>query len=65
MIPWPLVRLIDWLASPFGFDTYVRATGGPGWHWGRLGAERVFFVRRPPGQKRHRALRPKRASDGD
>jgi hypothetical protein len=60
IVPWPIVTLIDWIVSPFGFDTYVRATGGPGWHWGRMGAERVYFVRRPPGQERHKRLKPSR-----
>jgi hypothetical protein len=45
IIPWPVVTLLDKVANLFGYQVYVRATGGPGWHWGRVGAERVFFIR--------------------
>lgn len=59
IIPWPVCFVVDWLASLFGYDTYVRATGGPGWHWGRVGAEAIFFTRRQPGSKRLKAVKPK------
>jgi hypothetical protein len=60
VIPWPLVALIDRIASLFGRSVYVRATGGPGWHWGRIGAERIYFVRRPPGEAPFKRLKPRR-----
>lgn len=52
MIPWFLVTLIDHLAWPLGYQNYVTAQGGPGWHRGRFGADRVHFMRKAPGAKR-------------
>lgn len=63
IIPWPVVSLIGAVASPFGFETYVRATGAPGWHWGRIGAEHVHFIRRAPGAKPIKALKPHKGGD--
>jgi hypothetical protein len=60
VIPWPLVALIGRIADLFGYSTYVRATGGEGWHWGRIGAERVYFVRLAPGEAPAKRLKPRR-----
>ncbi len=60
IIPWPIVRLIDVGAGLWGFQIYVRAAGGPGWHWGRIGAEAVHFIRIPPGEKPAKRLKPSR-----
>jgi hypothetical protein len=60
IIPWPIVSLMGFVAEIFGYGTYVRAIGGPGWHWGRVGAERVYFHKRPPGEKPVKRLKPSR-----
>jgi hypothetical protein len=52
VIPWAVVDVIDGIAWLFGWQTYVRAIGGPGWHSGRFGAEAVYFIRRDPIAKR-------------
>lgn len=57
MIPWVLVAAIDAIAWRVGFQTYVRAVGGPGWHRGRFGADRIYFVRRVGGEQRLRRLK--------
>jgi len=51
MIPWFVVSIIGAIASLFGRDVYVRALSGA---WG---AERLYFVRRPPGSQRPRRLK--------
>lgn len=48
IIPWPLCSLIEHMAWPLGWQTYVRAQGGPGWHSGCFGAEAIYFIRRDP-----------------
>lgn len=58
MIPWFIVSIIDFIAWRFGYQTYVQAQGGPGWHCGRFGAERIYFIRRIPGEPRPKRLRP-------
>ena len=54
MIPWFICDLLDWAASLFGYNVYVRARSG---NW--FGAEAVFFVRNG-GQrlKKIKARRP-------
>lgn len=52
MIPWFIVKIIDIIAWQFGYQIYVRARGGPGWHWGRIGAERIYFIWADPEVKR-------------
>lgn len=52
MIPWMLVAAIDAVAWRLGYQTYVWATGGPGWHRGRFGADRISFIRRTGEEKR-------------
>lgn len=54
MIPWVLVAAIDAVAWQFGFQTYVRAIGGPGWHRGRFGADRIYFIRFSGGERPRR-----------
>lgn len=51
MIPWFIVDFIGAIASWLGYDTNVLAQGGPGWHRGKIGADRIYFVRRSPGSK--------------
>ena len=61
MFPWFFVALVDALASLFGYQIYVRAVGGPGFHRGGVGADRIYFIKRPAGPPRPKALRPRRA----
>lgn len=46
--PWFLVKLLGAVARPLGYQTFVMAQGGPGFHRGRLGADRIFFRPRDP-----------------
>jgi hypothetical protein len=60
IVPWFIVSIIDWFAWPLGYQTYVAAVGGAGWHRGRLGADSVHFVKRRvdgPRFKRMHSLR--------
>ena len=57
LIPWFVCTIIEHIAWPLGWQTYVRATGGPGWYMGRIGAERIYFIRRDPDARRVPALR--------
>lgn len=57
MFLWPLVFLIDRLAWPLSYQTYVTAQGGPGWHRGRFGADKVHFIRKVPGAKQFKKLK--------
>lgn len=52
IIPWPIVSLIDAVAWPLGYQVYVTAIGGAGWHRGHLGADRLHFVKRHPAAAR-------------
>lgn len=52
MIPWMLVAAIDAVAWRFGYRTWVTAVGGPGWHRGRFGADRIHFKHRTRDEKR-------------
>jgi hypothetical protein len=52
VIPWFICSIVEAVAWPLGWQTYVRARGGPGWHSGRIGAERLYFVRREKGRGR-------------
>lgn len=52
MIPWFIVGLIDLVAWPLGYQTYVTAQGGPGLHRGRFGADRIHFIKKAPGATR-------------
>lgn len=58
MIPWFVVSIIDTIAWRLGYQTYVKAQGGPGWHRGRFAADRVRFIRRDPNAKRMPKLHP-------
>lgn len=59
IIPWFLVSWIDsiawWL---FGLQIMVTAQGGSGFHRGRIGADRVHFIRPQPGAVRPKPLKP-------
>ncbi len=48
MIPWFIVNLIGSVANLFGYNVYCRATGNS-WQWG---ADRVYFLKREPGEPR-------------
>ncbi|GEP09826.1 hypothetical protein [Methylobacterium gnaphalii] len=57
MFPWFFVAIIDRLAWPLGYQTYVTAQGGPGYHRGRIGADRIHIVRKAPDAQRVPALK--------
>jgi len=60
VIPWPIVSLIDVVARWFGYQTYVTATGGLGWHPGRIGAQRIHFIQHTFGEDWPRKLKARR-----
>lgn len=57
MIPWFLVSVVDFFAWHLGYQVYVTAQGGPGWHRGRFGADKVHLIRHPVGEPRPRKLK--------
>lgn len=60
MIPWFIVHAIGEVAWWLEYDTTVLAQGGPGWHRGRLGADRIYFHKSAPGARRLPRLKPRR-----
>ncbi|MBR2689152.1 MAG: hypothetical protein IKE42_14970 [Aquamicrobium sp.] len=61
IIPWFVCTIVEHVAWPLGWQTYVRAQGGAGWHRGRIGADAIYFVRRDPTAKRLRRRKARRA----
>lgn len=61
IIPWFVCTIVEHIAWPLGWQTYVRAVGGAGWHRGRIGVERIHFVRRDPKAKRVPKLKARRS----
>jgi len=55
-IPWFLVSLVDWFVWPLGYQTYVTALGGPGWHRGKFGADSVHFIKRASTRPRFKRI---------
>ncbi|WP_448113051.1 hypothetical protein [Mesorhizobium amorphae] len=61
LIPWFVCTIVDHIAWSLGWQTYVSAQGGSGWHRGRFGADAIHFVRRDPNARRLKRLKSRRS----